>query len=140
MLPVAGVDQDPDTEVQATIQTQLNLAYEADLFGRVRAGAGAAQRDANAAALDLQAMRLMSTGQVLEMVLTVLEGREQLALLAKNEALLRRQRAFVVERYQAGLSNVLEPCGNKMSSSQRRSRSARCSTSRSLQPGAGSPT
>ena len=50
----------------------------------------------------------MSTGQVLEMVLTVLEGREQLALLAKNEALLRRQRAFVVERYQAGLSNVLE--------------------------------
>ena len=108
VLPVAGVDQDPDTEVQATIQTQLNLAYEADLFGRVRAGAGAAQRDARAAALDLQAMRLMSTGQVLEMVLTVLEGREQLALLAKNEALLRRQRAFVVERYQAGLSNVLE--------------------------------
>ena len=73
----------------------------------MRAGAGAAQRDAQLAALDLQAMRLAGTGQVLEMVLTVLEGREQLALLAKNEALLRRRSAFVVERYQAGLSNVL---------------------------------
>ena len=113
VLPVASRSRSGHGS-PSTIQTQLNLAYEADLFGRVRAGAGAAQRDARAAALDLQAMRLMSTGQVLEMVLPVLEGREQLALLAKNEALLRRQRAFVVERYQAGLSNVLE-CGNKMS-------------------------
>jgi outer membrane protein TolC len=108
VLPIPGMNQDPDTEAQATIQTQFNLAYEADLFGKVRANAGAALRDAKAAALDLQAMQLMSTAQVVEMVLTVLEGREQLALLATNEKLLRQQRDFVISRYQAGLSNVLE--------------------------------
>ena len=107
-LPIPGANQDPDTEVQATIQTQFNLAYEADLFGKVRSNARAARRDAKAAALDLKAMQLVSAAQVVEMVLTVLEGREQLALLATNEKLLRQQRGFVVSRYQSGLSNVLE--------------------------------
>jgi multidrug efflux system outer membrane protein len=108
VIPLPGAESDPDTEVQLTLQTQFNLAYEADLFGRLSSNSAAAYQDANAAKFDLKAMRLVTTAQVLEMVLTVLEGRQQLALLASNEALLRHQLGNVQERYRAGLSNLLE--------------------------------
>jgi NodT family efflux transporter outer membrane factor (OMF) lipoprotein len=107
-LPVPGFDPDPDTEVQTTLQAQFNLAYEADLFGRVRASALASQLDAGAAAHDLDAMRLVHAAQIVELVLTVLEGREQLALLKTNEGLLRQRLSAVQERYRSGLSNLLE--------------------------------
>lgn len=106
---IPGFEREPQPEnpYALSLTSQVNLAYEADLFGRLRHGQEAAVADALAAQADRQALALVLAAQTTELYLGAVELRAQLRRLADTLALQNRQLALLRGRHERGLSGLL---------------------------------
>ena len=87
---------------------QLQVAYEADLFGRVRAGRDAARDRLAASAFDHQALRLVTAAEVVQTALELAATERRLELAAANLDNARALLALLDARLAAGRSAALE--------------------------------
>lgn len=86
----------------------LDLAWEPDLWGRLAAGAAAADAELVASAADLAGARLSLAGQVAKSWVALAEARLQLDLSARTVETYRRNLEVVRERHRAGLAEALD--------------------------------
>ena len=88
---------------------QFNLGvgvnWEADVWGRIRAGVSAATAEAEAAAEDLRATRASLAAQVATTWFALGEAREQTALASEAEAIFQKTANAVRERFARGQAN-----------------------------------
>ena len=87
---------------------QLQVAYEVDLFGRVRAGRDAARDRLSASAFDHQALRLITAAEVVQTALELAATERRLELAAANLDNARALLALLDARLSAGRSAALE--------------------------------
>jgi len=106
-LPIPGRDGPLQSKSDA-YGTSLNVSWEADLWGRLRAGRAAAVRDAEAAETDYRAARLSLSGQVAKAWFATLEAQRQVDLAEKTVASRRQTRERVGSRYRRGVAPPLD--------------------------------
>ncbi len=86
----------------------LNVSWEADLWGRLRAGQAAAVADAQAAEADYAAARLSLAGQVTKAWFAVVEAERQVELARDTVASRRTTEERIAARYRRGVAPSLE--------------------------------
>ncbi len=106
-FPIPGQDGPLKTR-STSYGTSLNVSWEADLWGRLRAGKRAAAGDAQAAEIDYRAARLSLSGQVAKAWFAVVETQHQVDLAAKTVASRRQTRERVEARYRSGVAPPLD--------------------------------
>jgi NodT family efflux transporter outer membrane factor (OMF) lipoprotein len=88
--------------------TQLTLAYELDLFGRVAATRAAARNRVNASQFDLHALRLLISGDTAQAAINLAATRERLRLAKANLETTRAVLAVLEAQFAAGRISALE--------------------------------
>lgn len=104
-FPIGGGPGGPDTVASNTFnQFNLSLAvnWEADLWGRIRAGQSAATAEAEAAAQDIRAAQASIAARVAHTWFSLAEAREQVALASETEAIFQKTADAVRERFLRG--------------------------------------
>lgn len=101
---VAGV---PVTRA-STYELSLDLAWEADLWGRLAAGEQAAVSDLRAAAADLAGARLSLVGATLTAWYGLVEATAQRALAVRTLAVWDQHAEMVDRRHRSGLGSALD--------------------------------
>ncbi len=86
----------------------LNVSWEADLWGRLRAGQAAAINDARAAEADYAAARLSLAGQVAKAWFAVAEARRQVELSSDTVDSRRTTSERIAARYRRGVAPPLD--------------------------------
>ncbi len=86
----------------------LNLSWEVDLWGRLRAGEAAALADVMASSADLRAARLSLAAQTARGYFAVIEARTQAELARETLDNQRLAYAQIRERYERGLRPSLD--------------------------------
>jgi len=86
----------------------LNVAWEIDLWGRIRAGTAAALADAEAAMLQREAAELSLAAETAKSWFAAIEAREQLELARETVASYESTTRNVRARYQRGVSPALD--------------------------------
>ncbi len=107
-LPIPGSQGGILTSTSTNLGVSLNVSWEADLWGRLRAGASAFEARAAASAADLAAARLSLSGQAAKAWFAVLEAESQLELARQTLASRTRTADQVRRRYERGLRNALD--------------------------------
>lgn len=107
--PIPGFEPpaQPEDPYAVTLTSQFSLAYEADLFGRLRHGRSAAEADLLAARADRQATALLLAGRTVELYLAAIEVRAQLKQLEESLGLQAKQLTVLKNRHQKGLGDLL---------------------------------
>jgi NodT family efflux transporter outer membrane factor (OMF) lipoprotein len=110
----------------------LNLSWELDLWGRVRAGHSAALADVESTNAEFHAARLSLVAQTAKAWFAVVESHEQLRLAADTVQSFQTTAAQVQQRFQAGVRPALDlrlalanVAGAQAQSEQRRQQLAR---------------
>ena len=106
-LPIpgsSGVLQSQSTSFGAS----LNVSWEPDVWGRLRAGRAAAIADARAAAADYSAARLSLTAQVAKTWFTVVEAERQVRLALDTVDSRRTSSDRIAARYRRGVASSLD--------------------------------
>ncbi|MDQ0839311.1 efflux transporter outer membrane subunit [Sphingomonas faeni] len=80
----------------------FQLAYEVDLFGRVRRSLQAARADAEAAAASRDAVRLMVAGETIRAYVSACAAAHQIEVAQRSIALAEQQRTIVGRQLAAG--------------------------------------
>ena len=93
---------DSGASAQSTLGVSLDVAWEVDVWGRVRAGASAAESQSRAAALDLQAARYSLAAQVAKAWLAAIEANLQRKLAADSVGDLGETLRIVEVRFREG--------------------------------------
>lgn len=91
-----------------TLGVSLELSWELDLWGRLRAGESAALADVQAAAADLAAARTSVAGQTCKAWFAAAEAGAQLALAERTLDSFRRTATAVRDRYRRGVRSALD--------------------------------
>ena len=86
----------------------LNVSWEADLWGRLRAGKAAAIGDARAAGADYAAARLSLAGQAAKAWFAVVEAERQMALAEATVDSRRTSAERIEARYRRGVAPPLD--------------------------------
>ncbi len=86
----------------------LNVSWEADLWGRLRAGKAAAVSDARAAQADYDGARLSLAGQVAKAWFAVVEAGRQVQLASDTTGSRRTTAERIEARYRRGVAPPLE--------------------------------
>lgn len=80
----------------------IELAYEVDLFGRVRRSVEAARADADAAAAERDAVRLIVASETIRAYVTACSTAQQIAVARRLVSLTERQEQIVARQFAAG--------------------------------------
>jgi NodT family efflux transporter outer membrane factor (OMF) lipoprotein len=103
---------EPRPEVLSTTSTRLGVSvdtsWEADLWGRLRAGKAAALADWQATRADFHAARLSLAGQTAKAWLAAVEAREQVDLSRRTASSYRTSAAQLRDRYERGVLPSLD--------------------------------
>lgn len=91
-----------------TMGLSLNLRWELDVWGRIRAGDSAAVADLQAAAADHQGAQLSLIAQTCRAYFEVVEARAQLDLATATVTSVRATTADVRDRYRRGVRPALD--------------------------------
>ena len=86
----------------------LDVSWEVDLWGRIRAGKAAAASDFEAAQADYAFARLSLAAQTAKAWFLVIESRLQVELSQRNVQLYERALSLVRARYNAGIVSELD--------------------------------
>ena len=108
-LPIPG--RDPDQVLSSTSTSfgvDLTASWEADLWGRLRAGAQAALADAAAAAADFRAARLSLAAQTARAYFAAVEAGRQVELAQATVENYRLSTDQIADRYRRGLRSSLD--------------------------------
>ncbi len=106
-FPIPGGGDVLSTTV-TTFQAGLDISWEADLWGRLRARRAGARAAFRASRLDYEAARLSLAGQVAKAWFGVIEAGEQVELARRTVENRRLTRDRLRRRYEAGLAPALE--------------------------------
>ncbi|MDD2943693.1 MAG: efflux transporter outer membrane subunit [bacterium] len=87
---------------------QGNLSYEVDIFGKVKAGADAADYGVLAAELDLDAARLTLSGRIYDTWIDVLESKKIVEVVQDQIATSRVLLELTEARYRRGTRQALD--------------------------------
>ncbi len=107
-LPIPGAEGDVLSNTSSTRSASVDVAWEVDLWGRLRAGSAAALARAEAADADLAAVRNSLIGQVAKAWFGWLEAQEQLRLAQVTVENRTRFREQIEARYRRGLRSALD--------------------------------
>jgi NodT family efflux transporter outer membrane factor (OMF) lipoprotein len=101
-LPIPGA---PDVLSSTSTQFSLTLetSWEADLWGRLRAGARAALAEVQASQADLHGARLSLSGQTAKLWFAVAEAQQQLDLTRESVTSFSTSAELVRSRYESGV-------------------------------------
>ena len=102
-LPIPGSSGGVLSTTSTRYQMSLDVSWEIDLWGRLRAGSRAALADAEAVREEWQGARLSLSGQVAKLWFSILEAQEQLELAQLAATSFERSAALVRTRYERGL-------------------------------------
>jgi multidrug efflux system outer membrane protein len=104
-FPIGGPGGEPGGVASNTFnQFNLNVAvnWEADIWGRIRAGKAAATADAEAAEQDIRAAQTSLAAQIASTWFTLCEAREQVALASEAESIFQKTADAVRDRFARG--------------------------------------
>lgn len=101
-FPADGGDDALLTSQTNSFGFSLDVTWEIDLWGRVRAGESAAIADADAATADWQAARVSLAAQVAKAYFTVIESNEQVNASEEALRILGETEEVVRQRFEAG--------------------------------------
>ncbi|MFC5496866.1 efflux transporter outer membrane subunit [Caenimonas terrae] len=106
--PLTNYASANQTTVQNDYQLSFGVAYEADLFGRVRGGVDVAQATAQQSAADVENVRLVLACDLAANYFNLRELDIELDVLAQSIALQRRALDLVTSRHDLGATSGLE--------------------------------
>ena len=107
-LPIPGAEGGVLSSTSTTLGLSLDVSWEIDLWGRIRAGSNAALAGADAAALELAATRLSVAGQTAKAWVALAEAGAQLDLARRTADNRRRVRERIERRFELGLAAPLD--------------------------------
>ncbi|MFQ5701107.1 MAG: efflux transporter outer membrane subunit [Acidobacteriota bacterium] len=107
-FPVPGGERTVLRTQSTSLGASLDVVWEADLWGRLRAGTRAAMADAQATDADFHAARLSLAGQTAKAWFAAIEAGQQVALAESTVANWRASSEQVRERYERGLRPSLD--------------------------------
>lgn len=107
-FPIPGGDRQVLSTTSTTVGVSLNVSWEPDLWGRLRAGEAAAVADFEARRADWAGARLSLAGQVTKGWFALLEARAQTRLAEATVENRRLTAERIDRRYQAGLRPPLD--------------------------------
>lgn len=107
-LPIPGREGDVLSSINTTLGLSLNLSWEADVWGKVKAGKLAAVSDLQAAEADLQGVRLSLTGQAAKAWFAALEAKRQIGLARASLESYRTSADRVRARFESGIRSSLD--------------------------------
>jgi NodT family efflux transporter outer membrane factor (OMF) lipoprotein len=87
-----------------SVQIAASASWEADLWGRLRAGVTSAQASAQASVADLAAARLSAQGELATNYFSLRDADTELALVRSTVAAYERALAITGNRYAAGIA------------------------------------
>ena len=99
----------PGSDAALQVGVGADLAYEVDVFGRVRRGVEAARGDVGAADADLQAVRVMVVAETTRAYADAAAANARIAVAARIVALLDRSLGVATRRQEVGLTTRLDP-------------------------------
>lgn len=91
-----------------TVDAGLNVAYEVDLFGRVRRSIEAAKGDVNAASADADAVRVAVVADTVRAYVDATSSAERMAVARQTVALLDNSIRITSARFEVGRSDRLD--------------------------------
>jgi NodT family efflux transporter outer membrane factor (OMF) lipoprotein len=105
---LVGIFPEPFSTQSTNVGVSLDVTWEADVWGRVRAGRRAAVAEARASAEDLEAARLSIAAQTAKAWFAATEARAQRELAERTVAAFRSSANSVRRRYELGLAGPLD--------------------------------
>ncbi len=106
-LPIPGTGGVLQSQ-STSLGTSLNVSWEPDLWGRLRAGKAAALADAAAARADYEAARLSLAAQVAKAWFAVAEAGHQVRLADETVASRQSSTERIAARYRRGVAAALD--------------------------------
>lgn len=91
-----------------TIDAGMNVAYEVDLFGRVKRSIEAARGDVNAASADADAVRVAVVADTVRAYVDATSSAERIAVAQRTVALLDNSIRITNARFEVGRSDRLD--------------------------------
>ena len=107
-LPIPGSGGGVLSSTSTSIGANLNVSWELDLWGRIRAGRSAARAGVAAAESDLAGARLSLSGQAAKAWFAAQEARQQVDLAERTLGLRTSSREWIDRRYQRGTRGALD--------------------------------
>jgi len=107
-LPVPGDDTEVLVSQSTNFGASVDISWEADLWGRLRASTRAAVADAQASDADYQAAQLSLSGQTVKAWLAAAELGQQMDLAQRTVDSWRAAYHQVSDRYERGLRSPLD--------------------------------
>ena len=107
-LPIPGAQDRVLSTTSTNHGLSLNVSWEPDLWGRLRAGQAAALGDARAVALELDGARISLAGQIAKLYFAQLEAAQLVALDEQTLASREITSEQIGLRYDRGLASPLE--------------------------------
>lgn len=105
-LPGPAIPGEKRTDLQ--VDVGLDVAYEADLFGRVSRSIEAAKGDVGAASADADAVRVGIVAETARAYADAVSSGERIAVAQRIVELLDRSLALTEQRRQVGLATALD--------------------------------
>ncbi len=107
-FPIPGGENEVLSTTATNVGLSLNVSWEVDLWGRLRATQKAALTEAAASREDLAAARLSVSAQAAKLYLSAVETQLQVELAEETLTSRRLSERRVLARYERGLSPSLE--------------------------------
>ncbi len=107
-LPIPGAEGGVLSSTSTMLGLSLDVSWEVDLWGRIRAGRNAALASTDAAALELAATRLSVAGQTAKAWISLAEAEAQLDLARGTADNRRLARERIERRFELGLAAPLD--------------------------------
>jgi len=107
-FPIPGSASRVLSTTSTNLGVSLNLSWEVDLWGRIRAGGRAAAAELAASRADLQAARLSVSAQAAKAHFTLRELAGQIALAEATLGSTEATETLIRRRYEAGLRGPLD--------------------------------
>ncbi|MEM9290065.1 MAG: efflux transporter outer membrane subunit [Acidobacteriota bacterium] len=107
-FPIPGGEEEVLSSTTSTFGVSLDVSWEVDLWGRLRAGRDAATEDLAAAQADYAAARLSLAAQTSKAYFAVREAELQRALAQETLESRQASSSQVRRRYEAGLRTALD--------------------------------
>jgi NodT family efflux transporter outer membrane factor (OMF) lipoprotein len=103
-----GLNRAPGQDSDWALSTGLNVAYEVDLFGRVRHGVQAARADVAAAEAERDAVRVMVAAETTRAYADILSSERRLEVARHTVELLDQTVSLAAKRFEAGRTSRLD--------------------------------
>ena len=107
-FPIPGAEGRVLSTVSTNQGVSLDVSWEIDLWGRLRADAQAALADLQRSAADLRGAQLSMAGQTVKAWFAIAEARQQVTLSDETVASFRASAEQVRERFESGIRPALD--------------------------------